>query len=863
MNSWLQQLLLWQKFALIGVLSAILVTIPTAMYWLEADAGIRLARQQERGEETAVQLLSIMRLVQQHRGLSGAVLAGNAALTTQRDARADELQAAFAAVDAVMRANYSHPQTLAEWAGSGSEWSAIRGAIRAGTLEPADSFARHTALVANLMLVLDRVMDESGLSVDPEVASASLIAATMVELPALAEVLGQTRALGSAYLARGNASDAERARLDMLLDRVTQHLASAERAFSKTFAAQPGLQPLQAELQVASQRVSALQALARSEVVNADPPTYDSSEFFGRSTEAIDTLFALNGNALKGLFELLETRVRELTWQKYQLALLILFAVGAGAALGLAVVRSIMRQLGGEPAYATAVVRRIAAGDLSEPVVVAGHGPSLLGDMRDMQGTLQAFVDAQIEMARQHELGEIDHRIDAAAFPGSFGRIGESLNALVAAHIDVKMRAIALMGRYAVGDLTRDMDRLPGKKAVITETMDAVKGNLLAVNRELQRLVAAAADGDFSARGAAGDFQFAFREMVEGLNTLMQQADDGLGDVGNVLDALASGDLTRKVTREYRGAFGKLAGDANATVDRLAGIIGSIKVAVEAIDTAAREIAAGNSDLSGRTEQQAANLEETASSMEELTSTVRQNAENSRQARQLSVGAAEVAVQGGDVVGRVVTTMEAIRASSRRIEDIIGAIDGIAFQTNILALNAAVEAARAGEQGRGFAVVASEVRSLAQRAAESAKEIKGLIAESVATVESGSTLVHEAGRTMSQIVDAVKRVTDIMGEIAAASDEQTSGIEQVNQTIIHMDQVTQQNAALVEEASAAARALETQASGLRDEVAMFRLSSHGDGMDASDAQRLPHGIPTRGAMPRASRGREHAPEAIA
>ena len=250
-----------------------------------------------------------------------------------------------------------------------------------------------------------------------------------------------------------------------------------------------------------------------------------------------------------------------------------------------------------------------------------------------------------------------------------------------------------------------------------------------------------------------------------------------------------------------------------------------VRHGVETIAVASREIASGNADLSSRTESQASSLEETASSMEELTSTVKQNAENARQANQLVVSTADVAVKGGQVVGQVVDTMASIKDSSRKIADIIGVIDGIAFQTNILALNAAVEAARAGEQGRGFAVVASEVRNLAQRSAGAAKEIKALIEDSVGKVDAGGKLVDEAGKTMDEIVTSVKRVTDIMSEIAAASQEQSSGIEQVNQAITQMDDATQQNAALVEEAAAAAESLQNQAGKLAEAVSVFKLDS--------------------------------------
>ena len=293
----------------------------------------------------------------------------------------------------------------------------------------------------------------------------------------------------------------------------------------------------------------------------------------------------------------------------------------------------------------------------------------------------------------------------------------------------------------------------------------------------------------------------------------------------SVARRIAAGDLTEKIEVRSNDETGQMLQGLKDMHASLVSTVGQVRASTHAIGLASREIAMGNADLSSRTESQASSLEETASSMEELTSTVKQNADNARQANQLVVSASDVAMRGGNVVGQVVDTMGSIKKSSRKIVDIIGVIDGIAFQTNILALNAAVEAARAGEQGRGFAVVAAEVRNLAQRSAGAAKEIKALIADSVERVDLGSKLVDEAGKTMDEVVTSVKHVADIMSEILAASQEQSAGIEQVNKAITQIDEMTQQNAALVEQAAAAAESMQSQAAALAQVVAVFRLDS--------------------------------------
>ncbi|WP_043889394.1 methyl-accepting chemotaxis protein [Xanthomonas hortorum] len=512
------------------------------------------------------------------------------------------------------------------------------------------------------------------------------------------------------------------------------------------------------------------------------------------------------------------TNTRAITLSAIALGLIALAGVSIAMLLGNAISRSIQR--------AVAAVEQLSRGVLDVDIKVTGKDETvqLASAVYRIRDRLQGVIAAQLEMARRHDAGEISYRMDENAFPGEFGHMVRDANALASSHIAMTMRLTQIIGRYAIGDLSDEMDRLPGEKAVVTETMNQVKQNLQAINQEISRLASAAAAGDFSVRGDTERFQHDFRAMVTSLNHLMSTADGNLQSLSALLQSIAAGDLTARMSGEFNGVFAQMRDDANTTAAQLAEIVGRIQHSAISINSAASEIAAGNQDLSHRTEQQAANLEETAASMEELTSTVRQNAEHARQANQLAIGAASVASQGGEIVSKVVGTMAGIEASSKKIADIISVIDGISFQTNILALNAAVEAARAGEQGRGFAVVASEVRTLAQRSTAAAKEIKGLIDDSVQRVTEGSTLVHTAGNTMAELVASVQRVTDIMREISAASQEQSVGIEQVNITVTQMDETTQQNAALVEEATAAARSMEEQAGQLTEAVAVFKIA---------------------------------------
>ncbi|MBB5866191.1 methyl-accepting chemotaxis protein [Xanthomonas sp. 3058] len=471
------------------------------------------------------------------------------------------------------------------------------------------------------------------------------------------------------------------------------------------------------------------------------------------------------------------------------------------------------------------LAERINDGDLRSQDITTGKDESgqLLRAMQQMQRRLQEVISAQRHMAARHDAGEISYRTDAQQFPGEYAHMVQDTNALVHAHVQTQLRITEVMGSYAIGDLAPEIEQYPGEKAAITATMQQVKQNLRAINVQIQQLTQAACAGNFALRGQPEKFEHDFRLMVENLNTMMGTSDSNLSKFSDLLHSVADGDLTVRMSGNFHGVFASMRDDANSTVHRLTDIVTHIQTTSNSIDFAAEDIATGNQELARRSELQAASLERTAVSMKALTSTVKQNAEHAGRANQLALGAASIASEGRDVVGQVVEKMSGIEAASRRIADIISVIDGIAFQTNILALNAAVEAARAGEQGRGFAVVASEVRTLSHRSSDAAKEIKRLIDDSVQRVADGSALVHKAGTTMGEVVTSVQHVTDIMGHISAASQEQASGIEQVNQTIAQMDETTQQNVSLVEAASTAAHSLEEHSTQLMRAVEVFKV----------------------------------------
>ncbi|MCF7986766.1 MAG: CZB domain-containing protein [Methylovulum sp.] len=501
-----------------------------------------------------------------------------------------------------------------------------------------------------------------------------------------------------------------------------------------------------------------------------------------------------------------------------------LLTLSIGLVMAIAVTRGVIQQLGGDPAYMASLVKRFAKGDFSEDMPLKTNDRhSLLYDLKILQKMINTFSLSQQEIVNHHAAGMISEMMWVDEFPGIFKTLAEQINQLIKAHIDVNEQVVSIIGEYAQGDFSRDLVRLPGEHERISEAVDSIKCALLGISKEIELLASAAAYGDFTRRGDDAPYHFIFKTILVDLNKLVETCDNGFGDIERVAGALANGDLTQTITKNYPGTFGTVSQSVNATVEYLKTLVNKIKQASETISSASNEIAVGNNTLAHRTEEQAASIQQTSSSMTELISTVQQNTLSAQQSNDLSEGSADIAAKGVLVVSEVVETMNSIHDSSLKIVEIISVIDSIAFQTNILALNAAVEAARAGTEGRGFAVVAGEVRNLAQRAAVAAGQIKTLINDSEEKIEAGNKLANHAGDTMKEIVNSIQQVTRNMASISAASLQQSSGITQINQAVIQLDVTTQQNATLVEQAAAAAESLQDQVQQLVSTVAVFKV----------------------------------------
>ncbi|MFO1413488.1 MAG: methyl-accepting chemotaxis protein [Burkholderiales bacterium] len=825
------------------------------------------ANLQQLGLSQHFPLRVVLQGMQAHRGLTGLLLAGDPSARAKLDENESRLESTMAQID-------KSPEVLAKlgaeesWKEAKASWQDVK--AKYATMTPPASFEAHTKTIAQVLETMDKVADGSGLLLDPDTDSYHAIDMLTTYLPEQTETLGRMRGMGVTLMGKKEPATLEEKRPLFALSGVAEFNDNGLRlAITRLMRANPdAADRLGTPYDDAATAAEKFLGTVNDQILLERQERMPPAAYIDQATRAVDATYKLYDATAPIIAELIDARIARITLHRNLIIGVTLCGLLVAVLVGWVVLRRVSHLLG----IADKALSNVAHGHYDNvlPPAATDELGRLLLTIKEMQirlgyneDTARAAIAARriknaldkcsTSVLVADEEGKVIYanecmttmlakdeaalrtvlpKLDSAKLVGApfdvFDRDGSGnvLEKMVAAHVthldlagylfDVTATAVTDDEGKRVGTVVEWADRTAEARAG-----EAVAG-----------IVTAANHGDFTQRIDTARMDGIYKTLSEGMNQLMQTSSVGLAEVVRVLGALAKGDLTETITNRYEGTFGQLKDYSNATVEQLTSLVRQLKDATEAITTASREIAAGNQDLSQRTEEQASSLEETASSMEELTGTVKQNADNAKQANQLAAAASQVAVHGGEVVGQVVGTMESITASSRKIVDIISVIDGIAFQTNILALNAAVEAARAGEQGRGFAVVAAEVRNLAQRSAAAAKEIKTLIGDSVSKVESGSALVATAGKTMQEIVGSVQRVTDIMSEITAASEEQASGISQVSQAVQQMDKVTQQNAALVEEAAAAAMSMQEQAGQLEQAVGQFHL---GDGVARSGA----------------------------
>jgi methyl-accepting chemotaxis protein len=882
------------KFAIVGLLLLLPFGVLFHAHWQRMNADIVAAGQERDGLQLITPGMTFMQAVQLHRRYSRDVLSGMpqaAASLAEARARADEALNVWSAANALHGEALDTARMHVELR---SQWDSLK-ALPA-TTSVTHSMAAHGRLVEGLQSYFTLVADNSGLTMDPEAPGYFLQDAIVSRIPDAANAMRLLRAASLQAARSKQLSPDGRAAMHTWLDDAEESSAALQADLGKATRNNPDLQArLAPAMNQLRERQNQFLHAVKAEVLDSRRIQSDPTAIASLGNEAVSALYQLLDTALPAMDALLAERADKLSTKLRNEML----ASGICLLLALYLFASLRNSVTRQVVSLKTVVDAIAAGDFKH--VSQTHTQDEIGEFAAALDKVRDALGERIanEKALSDHMLRVKMALDNAGTPF---RIADQSGTVVYANpkmfevlrsIEPAMKelnpnfSIENFVGSSIANLMSDpadyMKRLDALKtltinekevggrvfSITTAPVFDDKGNRLGtvgewldrteqvvIEKELAEIVNAAAAGDFSRRVSLAGKSGFFLNLGQGLNQLLETNERGLHAVASVLQALARGDLTERLEGEYQGLFARLQNDTNATVESLSDLVLQIREVSELVNTAAREIAAGNADLSSRTEEQASSLEETASSMEELSATVRQNADSARQANALAANSNVLASQGGEMVQRVIGNMGGIQEGSKRIADIVGVIDAIAFQTNILALNAAVEAARAGEQGRGFAVVASEVRSLAQRSATAAKEIRELIVSSVARVEDGVRLVQEAGGTMTNVVSSFSEVARLVTDITGASREQSSGIDQVTRAVTQMDEVTQQNAALVEEAAAAAESLEDQARGLVELVSRFRL-------DGDDLRSMPASMERpvlRDASPRRiARGGAQAP----
>jgi methyl-accepting chemotaxis protein len=809
----LNRLKLWQKLALLVAATAVPTALLGVFYLSAANSEVTQARNELAGADYAHQVGAMLAQVANHRSLLFAVLTGDTSRRDELLASEGAIDQAIAGIDAGDAVTGERLGVNDQWQSIKSDWQQLKAAESKLTAD--DAVSRHDALIAAIVKLGNLVVARSALNVDPSPQTAALIQIATRDVPGALIASGNVQWYATRASIKGYLGGDDQMALRLYHDEVAGDFAAAARDLNGApAAARSRLGPA---LQAAQAAFDSSYGIVESRIINAQKMTITTAELFADSRAISSGLQRLSDIGYSAMDGAVRQRLSQVTTWRNLTAGVTAIALAVALALSWLITRSLATPLG----QAIEVFGRIAAGKYDNTVDLTGSDEAglVLRALDDMQGKLRTQIENErlvaAENARVRQaldkvstsvvLADSQHRIiylnDTAST--TFARSQDEIRRALPGFEAQKLRGSSLEG-LAVDPAPerRELDGLTGTRAAErrlgTCTFHTVTNPVL--------------DEDGSRIGTVMEWTDRTQEVA--VEKEMQ----------GMLSAVVAGDLGSRIDLAGKtGFFEAMSRGVNQLADNMAEVVSRVKRVAAEVHRGADEISAGNANLSQRTEEQSSSLEETASSMEEMTTTVKQNADNAAQANQLALAARDQAEKGGTVVSQAVTAMAGINESSKKIADIIGVIDDIAFQTNLLALNAAVEAARAGEQGRGFAVVASEVRSLAGRSATAAKEIKELIQDSVRRVEDGSVLVTQSGQTLDKIVAAVKKVSDIVAEIAAASREQSSGIEQVNRAVMQMDELTQQNAALVEEATAASQAMAEQVRGLNEMLARFQV----------------------------------------
>ncbi len=849
----LGRLVLWQKLLLVVVALLVPSALTTVFYLRNANETVRMAHAELEGARYTRAVDSFLYEVIKHRAMANVVLNGDAAnkgMVLESQAAADKAAAALDAVDAEIGKALN---ASADWQAIKGEWSSLKS--RALTLPPDDSLAQHNDLIRKVLDFGNSVAMDSGMARDQELVTSTLVGLATGRMPEAVNRAGIVRDRATSGVLRGYLSEGDRVTIDMARQEVMALLSQIDRQLGTIDDTAPEVHASVApSFQRARDAFTTYSGFVDQKLLKAQEVTVKGQEMFDAASSSIDAFSALANASYDVMLVEIEKRSSTETTARNLTVLTVALVIGLALALSWLITRALTRPM----TQAIAVFNSISSGHYDNEI--ENEGADEVAQVLRALGDMQAKLRQQIEMERKQAeenarvraaLDNVSSNVMVADQHYNFIYTNPAARSLLSAsENEIRKDLPQFSASHVLGSSIDVLSKNPAHERRMLMDLRGANTSEVTLGKRTFRVVANPVLD--SSGGRAGTvFEWTDRTQEVGVEAEMQ----------SMLSSVLSGDLEKRISLESKaGFFEAMSRGVNHLADNMSEVVRRVKSAASEVYRGAEEISAGNANLSQRTEEQSSSLEETASSMEEMTSTVKQNADNAGQANQLATAARDQAEKGGSVVSQAVRAMADINDASRRIADIIGVIDEIAFQTNLLALNAAVEAARAGEQGRGFAVVASEVRSLAGRSATAAKEIKDLIQDSVRKVQDGSVLVTQSGQTLEQIVASVKKVSDIVAEIAAASREQSSGIEQVNRAVMQMDELTQQNAALVEQATASSQAMADQARELNEMMSRYRVQRDISAPVSSDDTAASPGAPVAGkAAPTAERRSRNRP----